>query len=72
MNKNQQDELLNDIVAMLDNAVNSGTGHLNVTIDPDQVQDKTITTLGCTDCAGGNLACNIPTLHEGLEETENQ
>lgn len=71
------DKRIDDIIAMLDDAMASGTGHVNISInDNNQIDfdtteiDRTIETLGCTDCAKGDLACNIPTLHEGLDSNE--
>ena len=63
--KNQVD----DIVTMLDNMMGNGHGHVNVSVD-DTVADgqKTTQTLGCTDCAKGDLACSVPTLMEGMDE----
>ncbi|MBE5933741.1 MAG: hypothetical protein E7263_10030 [Lachnospiraceae bacterium] len=62
---------IDDIVAMLDDMMSKGHGHVNVSVDPDQVGKK-VDTLGCTDCAKGDLACAIPTLHEGIDEYMNQ
>ena len=56
-----------DIVAMLDGMVEKGHGHINVSYDPNQ-EGKEVETLGCLDCAKGNLACSVPTLHEGIDE----
>ena len=63
--KNQID----DIVAMLDNMMGNGHGHVNVSVD-DTVQagQKSTQTMGCTDCAKGDLACSVPTLMEGMDE----
>lgn len=58
---------VDDIVSMIDNMMANGHGHVNVSVDPDAV-GKTVTTLGCTDCAKGDTACSIPTLHEGIDE----
>ncbi len=58
---------VDDIVSMLDNMVGSGVGHINVSVDENQ-DGKSVETLGCTDCAKGDLACSIPTLHEGIDE----
>lgn len=63
--KNQVD----DIVAMLDQMMGAGQGHVNVSIDDTiAVGDKTTATMGCTDCAKGDLACSVPTLMEGMDE----
>lgn len=56
-----------DIVSMLDNMMGNGHGHVNVSID-DAQKEKSVTTLGCTDCAKGDLACSVPTLMEGMDE----
>lgn len=63
--KNQVD----DIVSMLDNMIGNGHGHVNVSVD-DTVESgqKTTQTMGCTDCAKGDLACSVPTLMEGMDE----
>jgi hypothetical protein len=62
---------IDDIVAMLDDMMSKGHGHVNVSVDPDAVGKK-VDTMGCTDCAKGDLACAIPTLHEGIDEYMNQ
>lgn len=63
--KNQVD----DIVAMLDDMVTKGHGHINVSVDETVAAgEKLQQTLGCTDCAKGDLACSVPTLMEGMDE----
>ncbi len=58
---------VDDIVSMLDNMMANGHGHVNVSVDPEQ-DGKTVQTMGCIDCAKGDLACSIPTLHDGIDE----
>ena len=58
---------VDDIVSMLDNMMGNGHGHVNVSVDLDQ-EGKSVQTMGCTDCAKGDLACSIPTLHDGIDE----
>lgn len=63
--KNQVD----DIVSMLDNMMGNGHGHVNVSVDEAVPSgQKTEETLGCLDCAKGDLACSVPTLMEGMDE----
>ena len=64
---------VDDIVSMLDNMVENGHGHINVSMD-ENIKDgeKATITLGCTDCAKGDLACNVPTLMEGMDEELHQ
>lgn len=60
--------MIDDIVALLDNSVSKGVGHLNISTIDSENETKTVEQLGCLDCAKGDLACSIPTLHEGLDE----
>ena len=64
---------IDEIVAMIDGFMSEDGGHLNVSVDDtgkvdmDSVHvDKTISL----DCAKGNLACNIPTLFDGMDRDE--
>ncbi|MDE6312608.1 MAG: hypothetical protein K2M46_03150 [Lachnospiraceae bacterium] len=61
------DKRIDDIVAMLDGSIEKGVGHLNVEVNGDSTE-KSVETLGCIDCAKGNLACQVPTLHEGIDD----
>lgn len=62
---------VDDIVAMLDDMMGSGHGHVNVTVEgsgEDGDLSRAVETLGCTDCAKGDLSCHAPTLMEGMDE----
>ena len=67
---------IDDIVAMLDAFVSGGGGHMNIrtasdgTVSADTTTSKTVTTMNSLDCAAGNLACNVPTLFEGMDTDE--
>jgi len=65
----ENDALIDDIVALLDQSIAKGTGHLNIKIETGKTEDiaKRVDTLGCLDCADGDLACNVPTLHDGMD-----
>lgn len=58
---------VDDIVSMLDNMMGNGHGHVNVSVDETQTENSVL-TMGCTDCAKGDLACSVPTLMEGMDE----
>lgn len=73
-----QDRLIEDIIAQLDQSIKEGVGHVNVSVNTQQVfvekinkNDETlikkVKTLGCLDGEGQNLACKTPTLMEGLD-----
>ena len=60
---------IDDIISMLDNMMDNGQGHVNVSFDESVAEgEKSTATLGCTDCAKGDLACSVPTLLEGMDE----
>jgi len=63
-------DMVDDIVAMLDRSVANGVGHLNISTVESKDEAKSVEQLGCLDCAKGNLACSIPTLHEGMDNEE--
>ncbi len=64
---------IDDIVAMIDSFMSNDGGHLNVSVDEtgdvntDNVHiDKTASL----DCAKGDLACQVPTLFEGMDRED--
>ncbi len=63
-------DMVDDIVALLDRSVEKGVGHLNISTVESLDESKTVEQLGCLDCAKGNLACNVPTLLEGMDHEE--
>ena len=64
-------EQIDNLVAMLDNFVTSGGGHMNIQVDnPENLDQINVETFKSSDCGTGNSACKVPTLHQGLEEEE--
>lgn len=66
-----QKEQINDIVAMLDQFMNEGGGHMNIKVDEtittDQVQVKTYNSTACQQ----GMACQVPTIEfEGDDQYE--
>lgn len=65
-----EQERINELVAMLDQFVEGGGGHMNITVEDslfttaDRIDKATISA----DCQGGNMACQVPTLHEGFDD----
>ena len=64
---------IDEIVNMIDSFMANNGGHLNVSVDePGKVEadsvevDKTVSL----DCAKGDLACQVPTLFEGMDRTD--
>lgn len=67
-----QKAMIDDLVRMLDAGAAKGVGHINVAYDEALPDSKEIQTLGCPDCSAAPLACRVPTLHEGLDGTEDE
>ena len=63
---------IDDIVSMIDQFMADSGGHLNVSIaNANNINLlKTTQTTNTLECATGNLACNVPTLHIGLDGEE--
>ena len=64
--------MIDDLVAQLDAgfSADKAVGHFNVDVDENVTSTKEVQTLGCTDCAKVPFACSVPTLHEGLDDSE--
>lgn len=59
---------IDDIVNMLDNFMGNGGNHMNVESSPEAVGKK-VQTSKTNDC-GKNMACMVPTLHQGIDDNE--
>ncbi|MBE6902308.1 MAG: hypothetical protein E7478_07515 [Ruminococcaceae bacterium] len=62
------------LAEMLDKLCSNGSQHINVTREADKASDDDFDikekTHNSTDCCKGDLACNIPTLHKGIDDEE--
>ncbi|MBS5652584.1 MAG: hypothetical protein KHW49_03315 [Eubacterium sp.] len=61
-----KEKMINDIVAMLDNGVKRGDGHINVKVNPDtdeakEVKDEKSVTRGTAECSINPMPCCAPT-----------
>ena len=56
-----ENQMVDDIVAMLDGSVARGDGHVNIKIDENGKIDKEVKT-GCADCSINPMACSVPTI----------
>ena len=68
MNENSRTSAADDVVALLDSSVANGVGHLNVDTDENLEGNRSVDTMGCTDCSRTPLACSVPTLEQGLDD----
>jgi hypothetical protein len=64
------ESMIEDIVHFLDRDFSKGVGHVNIIMDESNAKSKTVQTFGCTDCSHIPLACSVPTLHQGLDRTQ--
>ena len=67
-----ENKSVDELIAMIDSFMAEGGGHMNVRVEEDgNVRTDTasvkITTMNSLDCAGGNMACKVPTLFEGMD-----
>ena len=65
MNEN---EMIDDLINQLDSGMTKGVGHVNVFTEDSADEVKEVETMGCTDCSRTQLACSVPTLHQGLDD----
>ncbi len=65
-----EQERIKELVAMLDQFVEGGGGHMNITVEDSEfvAADRIDQTSISADCQGGNVACRVPTLHKGLDD----
>ena len=64
----EQEKLIAEIIARLDGAVESGVGHVNVSVNGAGEADVEHVTVCDAACA----SCRTPTLHEGLDAVETE
>ena len=64
----KDDAKIDDIVARLDDFMQSGGGHMNIEVHEDGgvVLEKTVVKTQSNDCQQG-MACQVPTLMQGLD-----
>ena len=59
---------IDDIIAMLDGFTSNNGGHMNVTVNDSNVEEKKVEKANSLDCSSGNMACKVPTLFEGVDD----
>ena len=67
-----QDKMIDDLIKMLDGGMAKGIGHVNVECNEDTDEGKNVQTMGCLDCSSNAMACSIPTLHEGIDDSDSE
>lgn len=59
---------IDDIIAMLDGFTSNNGGHMNVTVNDSNIEEKKVEKANSLDCSSGNVACKVPTLFEGVDD----
>lgn len=71
MTKDNKKLVEDDIVAMLDSFMAKGGGHMNVDVNAlGASPDKQVQEANSNECNANNMACQVPTLHVGLDSEE--
>ena len=62
---------VDDLVALLDQFMTGGGGHLNVRTENGAPADAApaVSTSRSNDCQP-NMACSVPTLHQGIDDED--
>ena len=62
---------IEDMVAMLDCFMGSGGSRMKISVEQgSQALEKAVFKTPDSECQGQNMACQVPTLHQGLDEKE--
>ncbi len=64
----EQNQQIEDIIAMLDGCVKDGVGHINLQVTSENKGDLQVETYKSNDCSLGNMACAVPTIQESIDE----
>ena len=55
---------INEIIKLIESSMANGAGHVNVKVDENGV---TTEVTSAQDVCGENMACQVPTLHQGID-----
>lgn len=65
-----EQQKIDELVNLLDGFMEKGGGHMNVQVNDSMHTDEvTVETFNSQSCSRGNLACAIPNLYQGMDET---
>ena len=62
---------IDDLVALLDEFMASGSGHVNVRNEAENISESeaAVDTKKTNECQP-NMACSVPTLHQGIDDED--
>ena len=70
-----EEKAIDDLVAMIDQFMSTGGGHMDISTAEDgsiqakTTQAKTVTITPSMECTPGrDMACGVPTLFEGMDD----
>lgn len=73
--EDSREKQIDDIVSMLDRFMTGDGGHMNIrvsedgTVNTEETMKKSVTTMKSSDCSESDVACRIPNLTEGLDDS---
>lgn len=67
MNTEPNSKTIDDIIAMLDEFSANAGGHMNITVNDDTTSQKIVEKANSKDCSS-NMACQVPTLFNGVDD----
>ncbi len=70
MTNKKEEHVVDDIISMLDNFVSDSVGHVNITINNNDINAKNIKKANSLDC-NKNMACQVPTF-DGASDLEDK
>lgn len=62
-----ENTMIDNLIRLLDQGTLDGVGHVNVAYTDSSSEAVTVDTLRCPDSSMNPMACQVPTLHEGLD-----
>lgn len=74
MQKDITEEQIEDVLSEIESFMSHNGGHMKVDFNgaaSTKEAIKEVKVMNSLDCAGGNMACQVPTLHLGLDTEEN-
>ena len=73
--QNISEEEIDDVLSEIEAFMNHNGGHMKIDFNGAANAKEAVKEIKVTnslECAGKNMACQVPTLHEGLDRPENE
>lgn len=64
----EKNNTIDDIINMLDNFSANNGGHMDITVNTENLSEKNVKEANSLECCSSNMACQVPTLFKGVED----